>query len=201
MEKTIITKWIEPSETCLELGGGFGRITSSLQPYFSEVVMLDFSSRNLGEAARHLDKKKTNLLRCELHQIPFRDDAFDTVVMVRVAHHLQDPQVVMKEISRIAKNRAVVIISVPNTRIRKFRNLRQSTLVAAGKQGHKIYAAPLMSYGHSSFEGPQIKSSGLFETSLSKKLAGLKFLYLLDILTSPIWMFKPTLFLRYQVRK
>jgi ubiquinone/menaquinone biosynthesis C-methylase UbiE len=197
-EKAVMRMWLRPSGSCLELGGGFGRITTFLESFFGTVVMLDFSQRNLRTAGRRLGR--TGLVRSEISRQPIRDSTFDCIVMVRVVHHLPEPELVLSEVKRVAKNGATLIMSVPNTAMGKTRSLRENSLVGRGPQGHLIYAAPVKYYTRS-FSYLGAKGTGLFENSLGVRLHKLTFLHLLDVATSSLWQLKPTVFLRLRVDK
>ncbi len=198
-EKRILASWVKPSGSCLELGGGFGRLTSFLEPYFSRVVMVDFSRANIQKASRRI--KITEIVRSEIHEIPFKDETFDYIFMIRVVHHLADPLIVLKEIRRVAKQGATVIISAPNLTFGKYHRLRSNTLVGEGKCGHKIYAAPLKYYSTEFLKEEARLGTGMFENSIGIKLHRFTFLHLADVLISPLWYLKPNIFMKYTVSK
>jgi ubiquinone/menaquinone biosynthesis C-methylase UbiE len=200
-EKALIRKWLKPKGNCLELGGGFGRLTSMLGQHYPSVVMIDFSLRNLKNAQTRLDRKTVDLVKSDINRLPLRSNLFDQVLMVRIVHHLANPEKVLSEIVRVSRDRAVVIISVPNVMLTKYRRVNKNTLVQQGPQGHRIYAAPIEIYRNPALQQPLKRSTGLFENFLGAKLSRFSFLHLVDVITSPIWFLKPTIFLRYQVRK
>ena len=197
-EKAVLRMWLRRSHSGLELGGGFGRLTSLLEQYFTEVVMLDFSKSNLGRAKRNT--RKTRLARSDVASLPFRDGVFDLVLMVRVIHHLPDPEVVLREIKRVSKDGATVILSTPNTLFGRYRPRKRGTLVAVGPQGHRIYASPLHFF-RDALDLTGARGTGLFDNFAGKALERLGFLYLADVATSPLWIAKPHVFLRYRVAK
>ena len=45
--------------------------------------------------------------------LPFEDDLFDVVISSDVIEHVEDPEQMLKEIKRVAKNGAVIIIGTP----------------------------------------------------------------------------------------
>jgi len=128
-EKKLLESWIreKPGESCLELGGGFGRLTELFQRHFAKVVMVDFSNLNIRRASRRA--RDASILRSELHSLPFKDSSFDYVFMIRVVHHLSDPLSVIDEIQRVSRDGATVIISAPNPIFGKHRRIRSNTLV------------------------------------------------------------------------
>jgi SAM-dependent methyltransferase len=198
-EKRILSSWIKPAEACLELGGGYGRLTRFFEPYFSRMVMVDFSRANIKRASTAA--REANLVRSEIHRIPCRDDSFDYVFMIRVVHHLADPLVVLKEIQRVSKDGATVVISAPNPNLGKYRRVRTNTLIGEGNYGHRIYVAPLNYYTTECLKGQARRGTGIFENSLGEKLRRFTFLYLVDALISPLWYLKPNIFLKYTVSK
>ncbi len=200
-EKAIIRSWIRPAQSCLELGGGFGRITKLLQAYFEDVVSIDFSNRNLRNALRELSRSVTYLIRGDIRKLPFKNDLFDLVTMIRVAHHLADPSPVLDEIYRVAKNRAMVIISIPNPLLTKEARSNRSTLVCTAKCGHEIYSVPFNAYSHSAFCLLERRGTGIFEHKIAMKFELFPYLHLVDVATSRVWHVKRNLFLRFEIRK
>lgn len=198
-EKRILSSWIRPSKSCLELGGGFGRLTSLFEQYFSEVVMLDFSRTNIQRASQKV--KRTGMIRAELHNLPFKDEMFDYIFLIRVVHHLPDPLVVLTEIQRVAKQGATVVISAPNPILTKYRHLRSNTFVGQGECGHRIYVAPLEYYSSEQLKENARLGTGIFENFIGMRLHRFTFLHLADVVVSPIWYVKPNVFMKYTVTK
>ncbi len=198
-EKRILSRWIGPGTTCLELGGGFGRLTSFFERYFSRVVMLDYSAANIGRASK--TAKKTELVRAELHNLPFDDNQFDNVFLIRVVHHLEDPLVVLEEIQRIAKDGATVVISAQNPSLGKYKHVKTNALVATGDFDHQIYLAPLNYYSTKNLRVESILGTGMFENFIGLKLHRLTFLHAVDVLFAPLWYLKPNVFMRFRVMK
>ncbi|HYB04769.1 MAG TPA: class I SAM-dependent methyltransferase [Nitrososphaerales archaeon] len=198
-EKKILSKWITPGKICLELGGGFGRLTSFLEPRFSQIVMVDFSRANIERASQKL--KKTEIIRSELHRLPFEDNKFDYIFLIRVIHHLADPLVVLGEIQRVAKEGATVVISAQNPTIGRYRHLKTNTLVAIGDCGHQIYLAPLNYYSTKNLKETTRLGTGMFENFVGLKLHRLTFLHSVDVMFAPLWYLKPNIFMRLVVTK
>src|SRR5438105_4493653 len=81
----------------LDVGSGEGMIfkESGLHP-----VQLDISPTRLSRA-----KKYNSLLVCaDAYAMPFRDGAFDTVLLVAMLEHVRSPKDVLVETSRVLKS-------------------------------------------------------------------------------------------------
>ncbi len=201
-ERRLVAGWARTGgESCLDLGGGFGRITQVLEPLYQKVFMLDYSSRNLRGASTRL--RKTTLVRCELGYLPFEDDTFDFISLIRVSHHISNPSPLLEEISRVGRNNSVFVMSVPNPAIGWGTKGRREggTTVGIGPQGHLIYPTQLARYSNLSLLREEIRGVGLFDNRLGVKFERLAPLSLIDVKTSRLWPLKTNLFLRFTVKK
>ena len=63
-----------------------------------------------------IDKKpiKKNTIRGDAENLPFKTGIFDYVVVSEVLEHLSNPGLCLKEVRRVMKNNASVLITVPN---------------------------------------------------------------------------------------
>jgi SAM-dependent methyltransferase len=205
-EKRIIREWLRPGQDCLELGGGFGRITKVLEPLFVSVVSLELSKRNLGIAKGRTSK--ANLSRADIQQIPFRDSSFDCIVMIRVIHLLPDPRAVMSEVLRVARDGATFIVSVPNLAVNNL--LWDLKKLATGSASMGAYVWPygtrrlLLTPSHfasKEFKLESRKGTGLFDNPLGALFGRAPQLHLLDVATSPFWFAKLDVFMKFRVSK
>ncbi len=191
-------------ESCLDLGGGFGRVTRVLEPLYRDVFMLDYSKRNLMAASARL-RKSTTLVRCELGTLPFEDDAFDFISLIRVMHHIPDPAPLLSEVARVGRDGATFVMSDPNAvtqrLLRKTSALPDGGVVGVGPQGHLIYATRLEEYKDPSLVREEIRGVGLFDNAVGIRLERLSPLSSIDVGTSRLWPAKTNLFLRFKVRK
>lgn len=93
----------------LDLGCGLGGYTKALGERGFEVRGVDVAreyverARSLGVAADHYDGER----------LPYADGSFDTVALLEVLEHLDDPAALLREARRVA--RRGVLVSVPNT--------------------------------------------------------------------------------------
>jgi 2-polyprenyl-3-methyl-5-hydroxy-6-metoxy-1,4-benzoquinol methylase len=102
-----------PRDVVLDLGCGAGNLLPKLQG--SRIVGVDLSDMLLAQAkARVEGKAHIELKKAPAEQLPYPDNTFDRVVCSEVLEHVLDPKVVLKEIRRVAKAGARVVLTVPN---------------------------------------------------------------------------------------
>ncbi len=103
-----------------EVVGDFGcgdgyylHLINSLDPEV-KLVGVDTDPIVLGNAKSNLMKNKINLIRSDLHKLPFKDSYFDKIILTEVLEHVEDDLKVLKEIYRVLKKGGLLIITVPN---------------------------------------------------------------------------------------
>ena len=179
-------------------------MTSVLEPLYREVFMVDYSRRNLRAASGRL-RSTTTLVRCELGALPFEDDTFDFVSLIRVMHHIPDPAPLLAEVARVGRDGATFVMSDPNAvtqrLLRKSGARSDGGVVGVGPQGHLIYATRLEKYQDQSLVREEIRGVGLFDNAVGIRLEKLAPLSSIDVGTSRLWPVKTNLFLRFKVRK
>ena len=190
-EKEIVSRWAT-GETGIELGGGFGRLTQVIERRIGQTFMLDYSLSNLRRASSRLER--TTLVRDSFDRLPFDDDVFDFVALVRVMQHVPDPDALLSEVVRVSRNGGTFVLGIAH-HIRP----RRSLIVTPGR--HRIYPTPLGRYGRAGLERVEIRGVGAFDNRIGRRLERLAPLAALDVGTSRLWPAKPMLFARYQVKK
>ena len=99
----------------LEIGAGFGRLTSEYQ-MFRQVVLLDYSLEQLQYArAMHGDAGKL-YVAADAYNMPFAPGIFDAATMIRVIHHFEDVPAVLKQISAVLTDDGRFILEFANKR-------------------------------------------------------------------------------------
>jgi SAM-dependent methyltransferase len=196
VEKAIVSRWAS-GQTGIELGGGFGRITQVLEKRIDQMFMLDYSLRNLRRASTRL--QKTTLIRGTLDKLPFEDSVFDFVALIRVIHHVSNPDPLLAEVVRVSRNGATFVLGIAHEFGRA--QSRKSELKRVTPEGHKIYWTPLGRYSHPGLERVEIRGVGDFDNRVGRSLSRLWPLATIDIQTSRLWPAKPMLFVRYRVVK
>lgn len=103
----------------IDLGGGFGRLATAYLDRFEQVVLLDYSLKNLERAQEELLRKnikKMTLVAADVYNIPFPNSYFQYALSVRVVHHLQDPPAFFQEARRIVQDGGRFILEYANKR-------------------------------------------------------------------------------------
>jgi SAM-dependent methyltransferase len=195
-EKEIVSRWAV-GETGIELGGGFGRLTQVFEKRVGRMFMLDYSLSNLRRASARLEK--TTLVRSSLQNLPFGDSVFDFVALVRVIHHVPDPDSLLSEIVRVARDGGTFVLGIANEIGKK--RTGDSVLVRVTSEGHRIYSTPLSRYGHPGLQRVDVLGVGVFDNRLGRRVERLSALAELDVKTSRLWPAKSMLFVRYRVKK
>jgi SAM-dependent methyltransferase len=198
-EKELIVGMIRRGQNCLELGGGFGRITSTLEPYFLNTVMVDYSLNSLRKAYKRIGSAM--LLRSDIRTLPFNDNSFDLVLAIRVLHYIRDLEGLIGDVVRVCRDGATVIFAVPNSRLGILNGVGQNQKVLVGKWNHVAYVRSLEDYSNPELSLMEIRGSGIFDNRIGRRLKRFPRLSKIDVLTSRAWFFKSELFLKYRVDK
>ena len=112
----------------VDVGGGYGRLSVVLRRYADRVTLADPSYRQLEVAARYLERHPPIETRLtDAAHLDFAPASVDLAVMVRVLHHLPDPQQELSEVARIVRPGGYAIIEAANAkhavnRLRYWRN-------------------------------------------------------------------------------
>jgi len=108
---------IEPGGTALDAGCG-GTLSLSVacvEHGFRRVDAIDQSEASLHHArhvATRLGQSRISLCAGSVMRLPFADGAFDFVVCSGVAHHTQDPELVVRELQRVIRPGGLLYVSL-----------------------------------------------------------------------------------------
>ncbi len=97
----------------VDIAGGYGRLADEYLPRAKEATLFDYSKTEL-QQAKELYGDKIHTKAGDIYDLPFKDDSFDTLMMVRATHHFKDMSKVMSELYRILKPGGVAVIEVAN---------------------------------------------------------------------------------------
>jgi ubiquinone/menaquinone biosynthesis C-methylase UbiE len=116
-QKKIVVNLIgsKKDKRILDLGCGTGRFSIELENAGSHVISFDPSHSMLNE----LSKKEIGNVNIDLiqglgHRLPFKEKSFDGCVCINVMDHIEDPKILIAEISRILKKDGVLVFNFSN---------------------------------------------------------------------------------------
>ncbi|HVP92530.1 MAG TPA: class I SAM-dependent methyltransferase [Acidobacteriota bacterium] len=120
----ITWKYIEPyipkgtDALVLDAGGGTGRWTIRIAQKGCRVILMDASSEMLGIATKRAKEKrldhKITVKKGDIRKTDFEDETFDMILCEHALFLFKEPTIVIKELTRVLKRKAPLIISVPN---------------------------------------------------------------------------------------
>jgi len=99
-----------------EIGAGFGRL-ADLYLGYEQIVLFDYSRTMLSDAVRRWgDDKRFVFVAGNLYQMPLADQSLDTLVMVRVMHHLADIPAALARLQALLHQDSTAVLEYANKR-------------------------------------------------------------------------------------
>ncbi|MBA3757780.1 class I SAM-dependent methyltransferase [Candidatus Saccharibacteria bacterium] len=99
----------------VDVGGGYGRLSKYLVQFSDNVTLAEPSQQQLDIAKIYLkDVPQVKQKKLQAADLNFKDGSMDLVLVVRVLHHLPDPERELKEIARILKPGGTFILEFAN---------------------------------------------------------------------------------------
>lgn len=146
-------------------GGEFGDLLSFELPD-SRIVAIDAELKAM-RAASEVPSLRGLTVQGNGSTLPFKDAAFDLVTVLEVIEHLEDPDAFLREVRRVMKDDALLLITTPN---------RRSITAMTGRTVHTILRIPPWSAwdpGHRYISAPDEVAGQLQSTGFSLlKLSG-----------------------------
>ena len=196
----------------LEIGAGYGRL-ADLYAGYREVYLLDYARTQVEQAQEHLapsagrDRARRGLpgftyVVGDIYGLPFVDGFFDTVVTVRVLHHIADVPAALAQVARVLRGGGAYVLEYANKL-----NLKARLRYALGRQPSPYTPEPWefvkLNYNfHPAYMERSLAAAGfaigaqrsvsLFRVGLLKRLAPAGLLAGLDgLLQAPLAGSKP----------
>lgn len=115
LEQAIVARTLAGGDSIVEIGAGFGRLGRSYVSRYRHVHMVEpasnlraIAARTYGDAVVYHD--------ASVLALPFHESSFDAALMVRVFHHLRDPEKALREIYRVLKPKGILVFNYSNRR-------------------------------------------------------------------------------------
>jgi len=109
---------IDPDALVLDAGGGTGRWTIRMARKGCKVILVDISEGMLKIAAEKVKKEglqnKITIKEGDITKTGYADETFDMILCEHALFLFKEPDNVIKELKRILKRKALLIISVHN---------------------------------------------------------------------------------------
>ena len=95
----------------LEVGSGMGHLVGSLESDF-ETYGMDLNHWAVKQSKAAVNK--TSLQTASAQELPYKDGAFNVVIIKHIVEHLPDPQKAINEIGRVTEKGGTLILATPN---------------------------------------------------------------------------------------
>lgn len=134
-ERIAIRAMLPPTgKRLIDIGAGAGRL-GDLYTGYDEVILMDYARSTVIEARdRWQHDPRFKFVAADLYQLPFVDSAFDSVVMIRVIHHIVDVPRALGNIAAAMKAGGSFVFEFANKR-----NLKSMARYAMRKQRWSPY--------------------------------------------------------------
>jgi len=134
-ERLALNRLIPPTgKRIAEIGAGFGRL-ADLYLGYEQIILFDYSRTLLQDAVEKWgDDSRFVFVSGNIYELPLADSALDTLVMVRVMHHLADVSAALTQIKRALHSESTAILEYANKR-----NLKAMLRWAAKQQEWSPY--------------------------------------------------------------
>jgi ubiquinone/menaquinone biosynthesis C-methylase UbiE len=194
----------------LELGAGAGRNTPRYVGY-DRIVLLDYSRTQLEQAQKRLGKsEKYIFVAADVYRLPFIDELFDAVTMIRTLHHMADAPKALEQVKNVLGAGGVFILEFANKL-----NLKAIFRYLLGRQTWSPFTLESIEFAKLNFDfHPKAVRNWLkaldfaiektltlshFRVGLLKRIVPTGILVFLDSLfqwTGEWWQFSPSVFVR-----
>lgn len=97
----------------VDIAGGYGRLADEYLDRAKSSTLFDYSKTELAQA-KELYGDRIQTKSGDIYDLPFKNDSFDALMMIRATHHFRDMQKVSDELYRILKPGGVAVVEAAN---------------------------------------------------------------------------------------
>ena len=95
----------------LEVGSGMGHLTGQLSAWF-EAYGMDLNHWAVNKSKEAVEK--ASLQTASAQELPFKNSAFNVVIIKHIVEHLPEPKKAIDEIGRVTEPGGILILATPN---------------------------------------------------------------------------------------
>lgn len=110
-----IIRHIKPQDSIADVGGGFGRLAPLYAPFFKKCYLIEPSEKMI-QQTKGLLKIFPNLqaIKAFAEDIPLRDEEVQALLCIRTIHHLESPDLAIREFKRVLQKKGYLIVEFAN---------------------------------------------------------------------------------------
>jgi 2-polyprenyl-6-hydroxyphenyl methylase / 3-demethylubiquinone-9 3-methyltransferase len=112
-----ISKRFGSNAKVLDVGCGAGFLCNALAEKGFAVSGVDVSESSLDIARKHDTTQRVEYLRANAYQLPFQDKSYDVVCAMDVLEHVEEPEKLIQEASRVLKKNGMFFFHTFNRNI------------------------------------------------------------------------------------
>lgn len=103
--------------TCIEIGGGFGRLINEYAPKCSHVFFTDCTEKLVAQAKQYVEALELRQVECQtlnLYDLDQCGQVFDNAICVRVMHHVEDVPYFFQQVNAVLPEDGTFIFEYAN---------------------------------------------------------------------------------------
>jgi SAM-dependent methyltransferase len=151
-------------QNAADIGGGYGRLTAFLTPFAKKSILIEPSLKQRQIAKNFLKGfKNISIDSGTTQHTKLSDASMDLVLVVRVMHHLPDPNSSLHEFNRILKPGGILVLEFANS-------LHFKARIASFFSGQPILPTPLDKRSNSSIRHHSIAFVNHYPNTVFKLL-------------------------------
>lgn len=117
VERVVLKQVMPPSgRRIAEIGAGFGRL-ADLYTGYEQIILFDYSRTLLADAvSRWGNDPRFVFVAGNVYELPLASGTLDTLVMLRVMHHLADIPAALTQLERVLHRQSLAVMEYANKR-------------------------------------------------------------------------------------
>lgn len=114
MHRYLIAREFSHEKDVLDIASGEGYGSYMLSSVAKNVIGIDISEEAISFASKKYKRENLKFIKGEVYDIPLKDNSIDIVVSFETIEHVNNHDMMMKEIKRVLKKDGLLVISSPD---------------------------------------------------------------------------------------